>query len=219
MPRFQTVLFDLDGTLIDSVDLIVDSYRHVFATHGLPEHSRDEILVGIGTPLRSVFGALTDDPAEIDRWIATYREFNLAHHDQRVTAYPSTVDMVRRIRGAGCRVGLVTSKNHAGALRGLDLIGLRDAIEVVVGADDVTRPKPDPEPARLALEALGVPADGALFVGDSRHDMYCGRSAGTWTAGVTWGPFDRDHLAAAAPDYIVDTPAALLTLVTAPAPA
>ena len=218
MPRFQTVLFDLDGTLIDSVDLIVDSYRHVFATHGLPVHSRDQILVGIGTPLRSVFGALTDDPTEIDRWITTYREFNLAHHDQRVTAYPLAVAMVRKIRDAGCHVGLVTSKNRAGALRGLALIGLGDAIEVIVGADDVTRPKPDPEPARRALEQLGMAADSCLFVGDSHHDIHCGRSAGTWTAGVTWGPFDRAHLAAVAPDFIIDTPAALAELVTSATP-
>jgi pyrophosphatase PpaX len=215
MPRFETVLFDLDGTLIDSVDLIVDSYHHVFATHGLAARSRDDILVGIGTPLRSVFGKMTDDSAEIDSWIFTYREYNLAHHDGRVTAYPGAVEMVRRIKQHGSRLGLVTSKNRAGALRGLALVGLGDTMDVIVGADDVTNPKPHAEPAERALLQLAATPDSCLFVGDSHHDIHCGRAAGTWTAGVTWGPFDRAHLEMVAPDYVFDTPGALAGFVTA----
>ena len=84
MPAIQTVLFDLDGTLIDSVDLIVDSYHHTYAVHGLVAQSRDAILAGIGTPLRTVFGRMTDDQEVVAAWIATYREYNLAHHDSRV---------------------------------------------------------------------------------------------------------------------------------------
>ncbi len=213
MPAYQTVLFDLDGTLIDSVDLIVDSYLHTFRTHGLPESSREQILAGLGRPLRSIFGEWTDDPVTMDAWIATYRAYNLGHHDARVTAYPGAVAMVRRIRAAGCRTGLVTSKNRGGAIRGLALVGLEDAIEVIVGADDVTQPKPHPEPVERALARLGMPATGCLFVGDSHHDVFSGRDAGVHTAGVTWGPFDRAHLEAAAPTYYCDTPEALLALV------
>jgi pyrophosphatase PpaX len=215
MPRLQTVLFDLDGTLIDSVDLIVDSYYHAYQVHGLPAQSREEILAGIGTPLRSVFGRMTDDPAKIDTWIATYREYNLAHHDARVRAYDGTVVMVRQIKASGRRLGLVTSKNRAGALRGLALVGLADVMEVIVGADDVVNPKPHPEPVERALTVLDMPAETCIYVGDSHHDIHAGRSAGTWTAGVAWGPFDRAHLEMAAPDYICDTPQELLDLVGA----
>ena len=213
MPQFQTVLFDLDGTLIDSVDLIVDSYHHAYQVHGLPPQSREEILVGIGTPLRSVFGGMTDDAAKIDAWIATYREYNLAHHDTRIHPYDGTVAMVRQIKASGCRLGLVTSKNHAGALRGLALVGLADMMEVIVGADDVVNPKPHPEPVERALTVLGMPAETCVYVGDSHHDIHSGRSAGTWTAGVTWGPFDRAHLELAAPDYLCDTPREFLDLI------
>src|SRR5579864_2912213 len=100
----------------------------------------------MGTPLRNVFGKMTGDSAVIDSWIATYRDYNLAHHDTRVHAYPGVVDMVRRIIAAGRHLGLVTSKNRSGAQRGLALIGLGDVMEVIVGADDVVHPKPDPEP-------------------------------------------------------------------------
>jgi len=219
MPQFQTVLFDLDGTLIDSVDLIVDSYHHVNTVHGLPARSRDEILAGLGTPLRIVFGNLTEDAGQIDAWIATYREFNLTHHDARVHAYPGTVDLVHRLRSAGLRLGLVTSKNRLGAARGLKLVGLGDTMEVIVGADDVTRPKPHAEPVERALAQLQMPAETCLFVGDSHHDIHSGRSAGVWTAGVTWGPFSREHLEMVAPDYYCDTPAELLEIVSAVAPA
>ncbi len=213
MPTYQTILFDLDGTLIDSVDLIVDSYLHTVAVHELPALTREEILAGMGRPLRSIFGEWTDDPATMDRWIATYREYNLTNHDSRVTAYPGVVDVVRRIRDAGYRTALVTSKNRQGAERGLALVGLMDAIELIVGADDVTHPKPHAEPVEQALARLGMPIEGCLFVGDSHHDVFSGRAAGVGTVGVTWGPFDRAHLEESAPDFYCDTPADLLTLL------
>ncbi len=213
MRSCQTILFDLDGTLIDSVDLIVDSYQHTFRVHGVRVLTREEVLAGIGTPLRAVFGGLTEHAAQIDEWVATYREFNLANHDQRVTAYPGAVAMVQRIKAHGLRLGLVTSKNRAGAERGLKLVGLADVMEVIVGADDVTHAKPHPEPVEKALAALGMPAETALFVGDSHHDIHSGRGAGVWTAGVTWGPFSRRHLEEAAPDFYCDSPADLLAVI------
>lgn len=213
MPGYRTVLFDLDGTLIDSVDLIIDSYQHTFRVHGVPILSREEILAGMGTPLRVVFGNITGDSDQVTEWIATYREYNLSHHDEQVTAYPGAVEMVRKIREGGLRLGLVTSKNRAGAQRGLSLVGLGDVMEIIIGADDVVQAKPHPEPVERALAGLGMPAGTALFVGDSQHDIHSGRGAGAWTAGVTWGPFDRAHLELAAPDFYCETPEDLLRIL------
>lgn len=206
MAHPTTVLFDLDGTIIDSIDLIVDSYLHTFRAHGLAGFSREEIIEGIGTPLVAVFSQLTDDALVIDEWIATYRAFNLAHHDTMVRPFPGVVEMVQRVHGAGRRLGLVTSKNNAGARRGLALAGLDDVMEVIVGADDVTRHKPDPEPVLQALRLMGVDARDAIYIGDSHHDMASGRAAGVRTLAVCWGPMHRDRLIASGADVVCATP-------------
>ena len=122
MPKFTTILFDLDGTLIDSVRLILDSYHHTLAQHDQAPRTDDFWLAGLGTPLRVQFKPWAENPDELEAMIGTYREYNLAHHDSRVTAYPGVVELVRGIRAAGYRTGLVTSKNKPGALRGLDSV-------------------------------------------------------------------------------------------------
>lgn len=213
MPRFTTVLFDLDGTLIDSVRLILDSYHHTLAVHQEPPRSDDYWLAGLGTPLRVQFQAWAHDPGRLEAMVATYREYNLSHHDSMVTAYPGIVEAVLAIKRAGYRTGLVTSKNKPGALKGLRLVGLEAAMELVIGADDVRNPKPHPEPLQLALMQLGQPADGALYVGDSVHDMESGRAAGVKTAAVLWGPFGREQLAHTEPDYWLQEPSDLGALL------
>jgi len=213
MAKLTTILFDLDGTLIDSVRLILDSYHHTLERHGLDPRSDDYWLAGLGTPLRVQFQPWAENPERLEAMIGTYREYNLTHHDTRVTAYPGVVEVVRAIRAAGYRTGLVTSKNKPGALRGLRLVGLEDAMELVIGADDVVNPKPHPEPVEAALRQLGEPAAGALYVGDSTHDMESGRAAGVQTAAALWGPFGREHLVGSSPDYWLETPGDLRTLL------
>ncbi|MBA2627000.1 MAG: HAD-IA family hydrolase [Gemmatimonadales bacterium] len=213
---FQTILFDLDGTLIDSVRLILDSYHHTLATHGLPARTDAEWLRGGGTPLRVQFAPWQDAPG-IDVLIATYREYNLANHDSCVTVYPGVVDTVRAIRAAGLATGLVTSKNRGGAERGLRLCGIETMMDVIVGADDVVNPKPHPEPVEMAMRLLNASPAHTLYVGDSIHDMMSGRAAGVRTAGVLWGPFTRQDLEPAEPDYWLECPEDLTRLVTASA--
>src|SRR5678815_2400661 len=210
MPTLTTVLFDLDGTLIDSVRLILDSYHHTLASHGLEARQDAFWLEGLGTPLRVQFKYWSDDPTQLEAMIATYREYNLAHHDTMVTAYPGVVSMVRAIRAAGFRTGLVTSKNKPGAERGLRLVGLDQDMELIIGADDVVNPKPHAEPIEAALSRLGVPASAAIYVGDSVHDMESGRAAGVMTGAALWGPFDRKHLERTAPDVWLQRPDDLL---------
>src|ERR671916_926322 len=105
--QIRTVLFDLDGTLIDSVRLILDSYHHALARHGLPARTDEEWLRGVGTPLRVQLAEWRDDPDTLEALIATYREYNLEHHDRMVTVYPGVVDAVRTLRGRGVATGLV----------------------------------------------------------------------------------------------------------------
>ncbi len=213
MPEIRTVLFDLDGTLIDSIELILASYHHTLAEHGYPPVSDAEWLRGVGTPLRTQLGQWARTPEQLELLVVTYRNYNLANHDRMVRPYPGVPEMVRAIRARGLRIGIVTSKNREGTRRGLRLVGLEDTIEVLVCADDVTRAKPDPEPVTRAVELLEAHPANTIFVGDSIHDLHSGRGAGVLTGAVLWGPFARHELEPAAPNYWLETPEDLGRLV------
>jgi pyrophosphatase PpaX len=209
---FRTILFDLDGTLIDSIALILASYRHTILTHrgtALP----DEVwLEGLGTPLRAQFRRLTSDPAEVEAMVTTYRDHNLANHDAMVRAYGGVLPAVAALAAGGRTLAVVTSKLREGARRGLRHCGLDRYFPVVVGADDVERHKPDPEPVLKALEMLDADARTAIFVGDSPHDMAAGRAAGVAVAAALWGPFARHQLQPWQPDRWLERPGDLVRL-------
>jgi pyrophosphatase PpaX len=209
---FGTFLFDLDGTLIDSIELILQSYRHTMRAHRGVEPPDDVWMEGLGTPLWVQFRLWSDDETEIKAMVETYREYNLAHHDELVRPYDGVVDQVRQLVSRGKTLGLVTSKMRGGALRGLRLAGIEDAFAVVIGADDVTNPKPHPEPVLKALERMGSAGTDAVFIGDSRHDIECGRAAGVKTAAALWGPFDRADLEDVDPDYWLEQPQNIASL-------
>jgi pyrophosphatase PpaX len=219
MFKLQTALFDLDGTLIDSIRLILDSYHHTLTQHKLPARTDEEWLRGVGTPLHVQFSEWRGSPEVLEAMIATYREYNIKHHDRMVTVYPGVVDAIREIKAAGIQTGLVTSKNRQGAVKGLTLVGLEALMDVLVCADEVTNYKPHPEPVEKAVALLGADPATTVYVGDSIHDMQSGRAAGVKTAAALWGPFGRTHLESAAPDFWLETPADLVALlVTRPAP-
>lgn len=203
--RPLTVLFDLDGTLVDSIGLLIASMEYAFEGR---EHRPPvaEWVSMIGTPLDAMIRAWARDEADLVFLRERYREFQVAHHDERTTAYPGVVETVRALHAAGHPLGVVTSKLEAGARRSLKLIGVEECFGVVVGIDATTRHKPEPEPVWYALKALGdVPPSEALFVGDSTHDMKAGRAAGVMTAAALWGPFSREVLEREAPDQWLTT--------------
>jgi len=198
---YETCLFDLDGTLIDSIALIRSSYEHALGAHGQAQLSEQEWLEGLGRPLAWQFSRRVSDPAAVDALIRTYREHNLAHHDAMVRAYTGALDTLQGLARRGVRLAVVTSKSKASARRGLALCGFAELFETVVALDDCEQHKPAPEPALRALAALGRTAGSALMIGDSPHDLACGRAAGCATAAVGWGPFPSSHLRAERPDH------------------
>lgn len=209
-------LFDLDGTLIDSIELIRRSLEHTLASHGFARPTREEWLAGLGVPLGGQLRRYTDDPRLIEAMTRTYRTWNLAHHDAMVRPYAGVAEALDALARRRGRLGVVTSKQHASARRGLERCGLWRRIEVLVGADDVDQGKPAPDPVLLALELLGARPERAVYVGDSPHDMAAGRAAGTRTAAVLWGPLSRAELAGHRPDLWVETPADLAWLGCTP---
>lgn len=211
-PALDTFLFDLDGTLIDSIELIRRSFEHALRVHldRAPEH--DEWLAGLGTPLSVQFERYVDDPREIERMIATYRAHNAEHHDALVRGYPGVREMLDALVRRRVGLGIVTSKQRGRALRGLEQCGLGGIFELVIGVEEVRRHKPHPEPVLAALAALGADPRRAIYVGDSPHDLCAGRAAGTRTGAALWGPFPRAWLERERPDHWLGSPLELASL-------
>jgi pyrophosphatase PpaX len=216
--RFRVVLFDFDGTLVDSVRLILESYHHTMRVHSLPQHSDAFWVAGLGTPLRVQFRRFTCDEEKVQALIATYREWNMAHHDAMVSAYPGAVEAVRALKARGSRLGIVTSKNRHGLEKGLALCGFDGLFDVLITSDDLEASKPSPEPVHAALARLGDTPDSTLFVGDSPHDIAAGRDAGATTAACLWGPFSREQLEAERPDHWFASFADLMALTDGAGP-
>jgi pyrophosphatase PpaX len=217
------VLFDLDGTLVNTVALILAAHDHTFARHLRgPWPARAAVIRNMGRPLEDAFceyAAADDlpDPARAaPAMVATYRAFQFEHHDRLVTAYDGMRDAVAALRGRGYVLGVVTSKAAKGARREIEQFGFADLLSVAVFLEDTTRHKPEPEPLLEAARRGGFEPARAVYVGDSIHDIAAGRAAGMKTAGALWGPFDRLDLEAAGPDLLIKTPQDLLALLPGP---
>ena len=202
--KVQAVLFDLDGTLLDTIDLLLASVRWAFRDRTSRVPTTEEWIAGIGTPLESQMRVYATDGDDLKALTTGYREYQRAHHDELTRAYADAIETVAGLRDAGYRIGVVTSKASDIANRSLRFVGLDRYLDVVVGYDSTDRHKPDPEPVRYALDVLQVPPPEAVFVGDSPHDMFAGNAAGVVTVGALWGPFPRSALTPASPRYFLD---------------
>lgn len=198
------LLFDLDGTLIDSIELIMRSMRHAFDGYGAAAPTDGEWRALIGRPLVDAFREFVPAEPDVERLIGRYREYQLEHHDRLVRPYDGIVAAIQGFAAAGYPMALVTSKADWLAARALVHVGLDAAIPVVVGCDSCTRHKPHPEPVERALALLRSAPGDAIFVGDSPHDVESGRAAGVRTIGVTWGAASREELARAGADLVID---------------
>ena len=207
------LLFDLDGTLVDSIDLILSSFRSAFETVQGSVPPDEQLLAGVGTPLLAQFEPYARTPAELDALVAAYRAFQREQHDAMLREFEGTRDTLGILKGRGHPMALVTSKMVDLAVRALDFTGLRAYMDVIVGCDSCARHKPDPEPVHVALRQLGLGPAGAVFVGDSPHDIAAGNAAGVATVAALWGPFARATLERAGPTYLLDRVGELPELV------
>lgn len=209
--RYQPVLLDLDGTVLDTHGLILSSWRHVRETFGLDAEDA-EFQAEIGRPLVDIFERWATDRAHRDALVAAYRTHNDRVHDAMVAPFPGMPEALDALRAAGIALAVVTSKTRSFAVRGLRVAGLEQHFAAIVAAEDTEQHKPDPEPVVHALRALGAEARSALMVGDAGYDLLSGRAARTATAGVLWGGSTREALMAASPDHLLSTPAELVAL-------
>lgn len=204
-PPLRTILFDLDGTLVDSVDLIRASWRHTMEVH-FDEPPPDEVwLRTLGQPLRAQFGYLVDSAEEVQAMVDTYVEHNLREHERLIRSFPGVARTLVALRDKGVPLGVVTSKAGAGTARSLAACALPETLfDVIITSDEPVPHKPDPAPVRLALERLKAPPETAAYVGDSVWDMRAGHGAGVTTVAALWGPFSERELAIERPHIMLD---------------
>ena len=191
--KVRGLLFDLDGTLIDTEELILSSARHATECVFGEPFPDDVLRHNIGMPLRQQMHEYA--PGHVDELLAAYREHNERVHDDLIREYPGTDEALRALAGAGYRMGIVTSKSRPVAQRGIDFFGLGHFFEFVVGFEDTMIHKPEAEPVLEGARRLGLSAGECVYVGDSPHDMAAGKAAGATTVAAMWGPF---------PDRVLD---------------
>ncbi|WP_303966454.1 pyrophosphatase PpaX [Sporosarcina ureae] len=196
-----TLLFDFDGTLANTNELILSSFEHVLEKHFPGRFGREEMLPFIGPTLHDTFSSIAPDMT--DQLINEYREWNLAHHDDYVTEFEGVTDTLRKLYDLGLKMAVVSTKKRDMVERGVNLLGITPYFETVIGLDDVTKPKPDPEPLLLALERLGRTPEESLMIGDNFHDILGGQNAGVRTAAVAWALKGEEYLQTFKPDYML----------------
>ena len=207
--RYPTVLFDFDGTLVDSGAIILSSFKHAARTVLARDVEEEQIaaLVG-GSNLHEQMRVL--DPERVDELVHAYREHNRPLHDE-LEAFPGVEELVRQLAHEGRKLGIVTAKGRQTVDLAFAVIPLEPYFDVVVTADMTRRHKPDPEPVLTALELLGSDPAEAAFVGDSPYDVASGKAAGVFTVAVSWGKIHpAERLLDAGADVLVHSPEELL---------
>jgi len=202
--RYPVVLFDLDGTLIDSGAMILASVKHAARTVLGREVPDEQILAAVGGPgLVEQMRSLDSD--RVDDLVRTYREHNEPLHTE-LRACPGIEDVLVRLHEEGRRLGVVTAKRRATIQLAFDVLPIAHYFDVVVGSDATNRRKPDPDPLLHALELLDAEPDEAAYVGDSPYDVRAAKAAGVHAVAVTWGGIhSRERLEAEQPGAIVDS--------------
>ncbi len=213
MKKVNTVLFDLDGTLVDSNEIIIASYIHAYRTH-LPERvpPRETVIDQIGPPLKDTFAKHTTDPDAIQKLIESYLAHYRANEHAYFRLYDGVLDVLGRLHEKRVNLAIVTSKFKEAALPSINHFGLDEYIDCLVSLDDVDEPKPSPAGVIKALDCF-EDVQGALFVGDNESDIIAGKRAGILTAGVCWSIKGEAALEAVEPDYMIERMEDILAIV------
>jgi len=203
----EAVIFDLDGTLVDTPYVIVQTALSALAEKGCKGPTADAIRATIGLPLTVAFSGLLGLPEHSDDVQGCVAEYRRLWRERVVPRskeflYPGVAEGVAELHRSGLRLGVATSKAQAGAIAQLEAAGIAPYFEVVAGYDAVARPKPEPDLALHVLERLGKRADAAVLVGDTTHDLLMARAAGLRAVAVTYGAQSEEMLRGADPPFL-----------------
>ena len=211
LSQFEAVLFDVDGTLVDSLEMIVrglgDTVEKYFGRRPAPA----EIRKLIGMPLRQQFLVFSGEEPSVERLgdMTRYALTRFEEHSKHESLFTAAIETLRLCHQCGMKTAIVTSKNAVELQSFLPRFPGTSHLNATVCASDVHHPKPDPESALLACQRLGVDPSKAVMIGDSVYDMRCARGAGVACVAVAYGAAQRETLLAENPDMLVDTPEGL----------
>ena len=197
----KAVLFDFDGTLINTNELIFESYRVAFRTVLNREIKMDEILGLYGRPL---YPSLMEYGEVGERLCDVYREFNKNHHDEMALPFNGAYEGVMMLKEKGYSLGIVTSKRHHMVEKGIKILKMEGLFDVIITPEDTEKSKPDPEPVLCGCKRLGVNPQNTIYVGDSVFDMESGQRAGTRLCAVKYSITPAEQLLTFSPDFFVD---------------
>jgi pyrophosphatase PpaX len=204
MQSRKAVLFDLDGTLIDTLGLILESFRQGALDVLGREVSGEQVRSLIGIPLIEQARSLAPD--HVEELMAAYRQRNVELHDSMIRYFEGTREMLEALKVEDRRLAVVTSKRNGPALEGLASFDLQGYFEFISGLEETEKHKPDPEPLLVAARRLGLPITECIYVGDSIYDMRAARAAGTTAVGVLWGVATRKELLEAGAEHLASSP-------------
>lgn len=198
----ECVLFDLDGTIVDTNELIISSFMHALKQNSIAPLTREEIIPHMGTTLQQqmrVFSGL-EDVSVLEK---SYRSYNYEHHDALVRPFPHVNETMEKLRQRGIKMGIVTTKIRPTTIKALEMFDLLQYMDTIVTVNDVTQPKPHPEPVLTAVRNLGVDSRKTLMVGDSVVDIQSAKAAGVYAVAVAWSLKGEKTLRKYDPDYII----------------
>jgi pyrophosphatase PpaX len=200
----KAALFDFDGTLVDTTEMIYQGMRHAASTVlGRDDIPRETLLANVGQPLPRQMELIDAEKAEL--LLEAYRHHHEENHDALIQEFPQVAQALSRLRSAGIKVAVVTSKRRMSVEMALDNFpDLRNVVDRFVTMEDTNEHKPHPEPLWRGLELLGgIPKEEAAYVGDSPFDVEAAKAAGVTSVAVSWGAFSEDRLRGAEPDHLV----------------
>lgn len=210
------MLFDLDGTLADTIPLLLAALHAAYAEVGGTPPDQARWLQTLGRPLRNQLREWENgDAVRVEALATSYRDWQRANLERMVRPYEGIDALVRALGERGHPLAIVTGKGEPMARETLAVVDLLAPFELIVGAESTSRHKPDPDPLLHALKRLGVPAAGALYVGDAPNDILAARAAGMIDVWAAWGPFTLETLGRVVPTHVAASPADVLVLIDA----
>lgn len=204
--KITTILFDFDGTLMNTNDLIIDSWRHTFRVIEDKDIDEDEIIRTFGEPLiKTMEKTFPNVPTE--ECVEIYRSYHRDSFGDRISLFPGVKEMLEELKALGYKMAVVTSRATLTTREAMEKYEIQDLFDVVVTCDDTDKHKPDPEPVRIALNQLKSSPEESIMIGDSMYDILCARNAGVLSVLVGWAMAvtDEEKEGPDKPDYFVET--------------